>query len=275
MKAKVGIIGYGRMGSAIAERIREYYEVIVFDTDSRKISGLTGLTPAADIAALAQTADTLILAVKPQDFEQVLPVILAAGSGNILIISIAAGVTLGYLRQALGHERLIRAMPNLAARIGRGVTAITCGADVSGEDIRQAERIFQSLGATLTVGEEMMDAVTAVSGSGPGFLCALLEEQPRDKWQEFAERVFIVYLREAALHCGFDEETASLLVEETARGTLDLLEITGISPAELRSQVTSKGGTTAAGLQVLQGNIHNLVDAVGAARARAQELSKR
>lgn len=275
MAVKIGIIGYGRMGSAIAERIKDTYELCVFDADVQKTEGLTGVVACGDIAAVAQSADTLILAVKPQDFERVLPLILVSGSGNTLVISIAAGVTLAYLRQGLGHDRLIRVMPNLPARIGRGVTAITCGSEVSDGDRAQAREIFQSLGITVDVPEDLMDAVTAVSGSGPGFLCALLEGQPRDTWQDFAKRVFSVYLREAAVTSGFDDETAGRLVEATTQGTLDLLEITGISPEELRVQVTSKGGTTEAGLRVLQGNIHNLVDAVRAAITRAQELSKR
>jgi pyrroline-5-carboxylate reductase len=194
-----------------------------------------------------------------------------------LIISIAAGITTDYIQKCLGQVRVIRVMPNMPSRIGKGISCVSKGKFSSNTDLLFTQEMFTYLGETLVLEEVMMDAATAVSGSGPGFFFELLLAHKIDlknqhAVESFAWDIFIPQLTDAAKLLKFSEEQAKLLAVQTAEGSVSLLMITGLTPQDLISQIASKGGTTEAGLQVLR-NGGPLLEATEAAKKKAEELS--
>ncbi|MCM8779780.1 MAG: pyrroline-5-carboxylate reductase [Candidatus Omnitrophica bacterium] len=272
MKRPIGIIGFGNMGKAIAERIKSRYMVSVFDKDKTKTKNLKRINVADNIAELVNGVNTIILAVKPQDFENVLDSIKDCVNDR-LIISIAAGIPINYIARRLRKAKVIRVMPNLAVKIGKGMNYLSKGKFTSKSDLFFAKRIFGLTGKTMVIKENMMNAATAVSGSGPGFLFALLEKRPKKEWLKYCNEYFIPELRKAALDAGFSRGQARLVSVATAKGSLELLKRTYCPPAVLCARVASRGGTTEAGLKVLYKK--GLNAAVRAALRRAKELSKR
>lgn len=274
MNKTIGIIGFGNMGSAIAERLKKDCEVTVFDKDKNKTKGLVSIKVAGDISGLAEGVDTIVLAVKPQDFELVLDE-MKDNAKDKLIISIAAGITTAYIERRMTDARVIRTMPNLPARVGAGITCVCKGASATEEDLDFAKSLFDVLGETLVLNDEdMMSAATAVSGSGPGFLFSLVQGKKGKELEKFATDVFSPKLEKVARDEGFDSDQAHVLSVATTAGSLELLAVPGNSAETLRVMVISAGGTTEAGLKVLQNNLENLPEAIKAARKRAQELSK-
>ncbi|OGX32355.1 MAG: hypothetical protein A3D27_02365 [Omnitrophica WOR_2 bacterium RIFCSPHIGHO2_02_FULL_46_37] len=272
---RVGIIGFGNMGSAIAERIKREYRVAVFDKDKNIIGNLTGIEAADNLPNLLKEAKTIILAVKPQDLDNILEGIRDCAV-TPLIISIAAGITTGYIEKALGKARVIRVMPNMGARIGRSVTCLCGGSFAAERDILYAIELFNHLGITRKIEENMMNAVTAISGSGPAYYFALIESNPKE-YRENSGKVlkdFIASLAQAAEGIGFGRKEAKALAVLTANCAQELLVQTKSSPSELIKQITSKGGTTEAALEVL-GRGGSLEEAVKAALARAETLAKK
>ena len=271
---KVGIIGYGNMGQAIAKQLKTDYKVLVFDKDHSKLNNLSGIKTVKGIPDLVIKSDVVVLAVKPQDFEALLNEIKTCQHHrDKLFISIAAGITISFIENILGVVRVIRAMPNLPARIGKGVTCLTKGEFSSTQDLKFADGIFKYLGEIMEIGESMMNAATAVSGSGPGFLCDLVEGKTLEEMEGFAENVFVPELTASARGLGFTAEQSVILASSTSAGTISVIKDMHISPRELKNQVTSKNGTTQAGLKELKQNINNLDIAVKAALRRAEELS--
>lgn len=273
MKEDIGIIGYGNMGSAIGQRLKAQFRVWAFDKDKSKTAGLRGIEIAADVLSLINAVRAVILSVKPQDFEEVLKGISGA-IGTKLVISIAAGISTAYIENRLGQVRVIRAMPNLPAKVGKGITCLCRGGFASAKDLDFAKKIFGNLGETMPVEESLMNAVTAVSGSGPGYFYHLIQGKKKQEWEDYAQLVFAPRLSEAAQRIGFTAAQAELLAQATVEGSVALLKESGLLPEVLCKQVTSKGGTTEAGLRVLLG-IDSLTDAVLAALRRAEELSKK
>jgi pyrroline-5-carboxylate reductase len=273
-RKKIGIIGYGEMGSAIAERVKSGYSIYVFDKDKNKTAGLSGLKVAEDIQNLIKNADVVILAIKPQDFDSLLDEIKSCVKGKLLI-SIAAGIETSYIEKYLGNARVIRTMPNLPARINQGMTCLFKGEYASNGDLNFAEGIFNNLGKTLVLdNENMINAATAVSGSGPGFFCSLVEGKTEKEMMDFANNIFKPRLEQAAKENGFNDKEAYILASATTAGTLALVAKSNIPVQALCKQVTSPGGTTEAGLKELQKKAENLSNAVIAAKRRAEELSK-
>ncbi len=276
MNKRLGIIGYGTMGSAIAGQLKQDYRISVFDTDASKMNAAAGVERAADIRALVAASDIVLLAVKPQDFDDVLRQMRSYPNiADRLLISIAAGITIAYIEAAFGVARVVRAMPNMPAKIGEGITALSRGRFATDEDVDRADDLFSYLGEVLVIDERLMDAATAVSGSGPAYLCYFAEARALDVLQlpEEIKRTFVEELRRAAVGLGFSERQAELLVGHTVSGTISFLKKTGLSASELRAQVTSKGGTTEAAIGVLtRGGA--LEEGVRAAVQRAHELSK-
>ena len=273
---KVGIIGYGNMGKAIAECIKEKYAVCVLDKDKNKISVLKDVTAADTPAELVKQSEIIILAVKPQDFDILLNEIKPFTQDK-LIITIAAGITTRYLNSYLGEKaHIIRIMPNLPAQIGQGVSAIFKGQNVTEIDLNSAWQlaydIFSNLGSVLPVDkEEMINAATAISGSGPAFFCHFIKEKKNaDKGRD----EFIKNLTLAAVHLGFDQREAELLSEKTVDGTIAMLIERNLSCADIIKMVASKGGTTEAGLEILRTG-GSLKEAVEGALKRAGELEIR
>jgi pyrroline-5-carboxylate reductase len=213
---------------------------------------------AAAPDAVMQRAEVLILAVKPQDAKAALASI---SIGKQLVISIAAGLTLGALSRWLGgHRRIVRCMPNTPALIGAGITALYALPEVNADERKKAEAILGAVGEVVWVGEErLLDPVTAVSASGPAYVF----------W-------FIEQLAASAEKLGLQRETALKLAMHTVLGAAKLAASSSESPASLRKNVTSKGGTTEAALKVFDEEklAERFVRAVEAASRRATELGR-
>lgn len=262
------------MGSAIAERIKRRYRVLVFDKDVEKTKGLggKGIEAADSVASLLQQSDAVILAVKPQDFDVILNEMKDIANQK-LIISIAAGIKTSHIENVLGGGKIIRVMPNLPARIGMGISYLCRGQSAKTKDLIFASRLFRTLGVVFITSEETMSTVTAVSGSGPGFWCNRASLLPKDRWRQYTELEFIPSYALEVEKKGFKKREARRIAEMVGWGSLATVQRWDISPAELQRQVASKGGTTEAGLKELERG-GSLGDAINAAEKRAEELSR-
>lgn len=226
-----------------------------------RLSETTGTTSMADNHAAVAQADTVVLAVKPKIMRQVVEDLAPALSHKPIIISVAAGIPVAALKQWLGSEMpVIRAMPNTPSMVQAGATGLFTQSDLTTEQRSLVDKIFQAIGYSCWVGrEELIDAVIAVSGSGPAYFFLVLEA-----------------MQKVAQELGLPEQIAEELSLHTALGASRMAMESGISAAELRDQVTSPGGTTQAAIQSFQQ--HGLEDifrsAMTSAVARAQEMSK-
>jgi len=274
-KKAIGIIGFGNMGSSIAERIKTKFEVWVFDKDKNKTKNSRGINIADNSIDLVNKVQTIILAVKPQDFDDVLNEVKNYVKTKLLV-SIAAGINTGYIEYSFGNARVIRCMPNIGVKIGESVTCLCKGTFATDEDFAFVEELFRYLGKTKLIGEEMMDASTAIAGSGPAFIFDFIESNKIDpnNISDDTKQNIIQRLAKAAEKVGFNSEDAMFLSSATSATSLNLIKLTKMRPAELKKQVTSKGGTTEAGLEVLHRS-GSWEEAAQAAVKRAQELSKR
>ena len=274
MMKTVGIIGYGNMGSVIAESIKAKYKVFVFDKDKEKTKNLSNIVVVNNILDLVKSVDVVILAVKPQDFEILLDEIQGILISKV-IISIAAGISTDYLLRRIPYSRVIRAMPNLLAKIGQGTTFLYKTRYAKPEDIGIAKELFSQLGKIWLIEEKMMNAGTVASGTGPAICCYKIELGNIDyhSMKEGQKLELIKDLRRIAQTVGFNSQDANILAKDVVEGVVNLLNEKGISPSELRKQITSQGGTTQAALEVLNNN-GSLEEAANAALKRAKELSK-
>lgn len=204
-------------------------------------------------------AHTVIFAVKPQQIHETLQHVKDAFLPSKLAISVCAGVTIETYERELGDVPVIRTMPNTPAAIGMGVTALARGRFASDQNLADALNILSTVGKVVVVDESQMDAVTAVSGTGPAYVFYLAEG-----------------LIEAAQELGLSKQQAYTLVYQTLRGAAALLAHDGAGPLELRSRVTSPGGTTHAAITHLESKRWKeaFKDAVKAAQARAAELGR-
>ncbi len=261
--AKIGIIGGGNMGEAIIVGSLKKFFVSVCEKDvSRQKYLLKNYKiPSYDLKKLSEISDIMILAVKPQDFDEVLKELAPSLQKKTLVISIAAGITTRYIERRLGKNiRVVRAMPNLPALIQRGVTAISKGRFAKTSDLNSAKKIFDHIGSTVIVKEGSINAITAVSGSGPAYVFLFME-----------------CLIAAAEDLGLSKDLALKLVRRTFSGSIALVEKKNIDPADLRVKVTSKGGTTQAAMDVFEKQQLNKIikAAVQAAAKRAKQLLKK
>ncbi len=268
MPKKIGIIGGGNMGEALIKGLHTNNQLFVTEANiarAKLLKSKYSIT-IADVLTTTQESNVIILAVKPQDMAEVLQSFRKGGitplvkDWNKLYISIAAGLTTQFFEKNIGGQaRVIRTMPNMPALIGEGVTAICAGHFAHSSDIKIAEAILSTVGKTIIVKESMMDAVTAVSGSGPAYLFLFVEQ-----WIASAKKL------------GFKETEAKQLVYKTLLGSAHLLEKSEFEAAALRTKVASKGGTTEAALNVFKRNQFDQIFkvAVAAAHKRAKELAK-
>ena len=272
---RIGIIGYGNMGSCIGQVLaKNGYTAIAFDSDSAKLSHCAGASTAANIKELIEAVDVVVLAVKPQDFGELLKEIKNSVQEK-LIVSIAAGITTKYIENYLGAVRIVRVMPNMAARVGQAMTCLCKNVFVLESDTGEVQRMFALLGQTALIDEAMMNAATAVSGSGPGYFFDLVARGVIDVHNQSHVDQFVEALSVSASHVGFNSQQARLLANATTAGSVALIENSDVAADVLVKQVASKGGTTEAGLQVLyKKNPYSLDEAVRAAAQRAGELSK-
>jgi len=264
---KITFIGGGNMANALIGGLLKQgfaagdIRVVEPNTENREKLGTAygvGCQPACDGATAA--CDTLVLSVKPQQMREALAPLSGRLSGQ-LVVSIAAGTRLEDIARWLdGHRRLVRAMPNTPALIGAGITGLYADPTVDTEGRHQAEQVMGAVGKTVWIGDEsMMDAVTAVSGSGPAYVFYFIES-----------------LRDAARALGFNEQQARLLAIETVVGAAALAAGSEEDVAVLRQRVTSKGGTTEAALNSLEADRvkEAIRRAVAAAEARGRELGE-
>jgi len=261
---KICFVGGGNMATAMLTGLRQRHPALdcqiiePFASAREKLSG-PGVTvhEAANRAAI-ESADVIVLAVKPQVLKQVCGELLPYLRGE-LIVSIAAGTRSATLSRWLGgHERIVRTMPNTPALIGQGITGLYAPDTLAAVDLATATELMQATGVVVRVhSDAMIDAVTAVSGSGPAYVFHWIES-----------------MLAAATGVGFNDADARVLVLATLKGATALAEASGESPAVLRERVTSRGGTTAAALAVIneRGVQQALIDAVRAARDRGAEL---
>lgn len=265
---KLGLIGCGRMGSALVAGALEAKavaasEVVAFDVASAALERLVaghGVTAATSAAETARAVDTLVLATKPHDVPGVLREVAASGAtqDSLLVISVAAGVTIAALEHEVrGKARVIRCMPNTPALIGKGAAAFTRGTHATAEDAAAAQRLLGAVGIAVEVKEELLDAVTGLSGSGPAYVYVLIEA-----------------LADGGVRNGLPREQALALATQTVLGAAALVQTTGEHPAVLKDMVASPGGTTIAGLEALEAHGFRAacLAAVNAATERSREL---
>lgn len=267
-KKKIGIIGCGNMGEAIIKGLRRLHwrsdYVAASETDAarrERIRKTHKLSVSADNKFLVMDSDVIILAVKPRDIEGVLRDVACCGVlGGKLVISIAAGVSTGYIENILGKGvAVVRAMPNLPATVAEAMTCISAGRWAASSHVATAREIFSAVGGVVEMKEILMDAATAVSGSGPAYFFYLMET-----------------MIEAARELGMSKKTATDLVVRTAVGSAKLVQELAEDPLALRMKVTSKGGTTEAAFRAIEAKKikDGLKGAIKKAYARSKELSK-
>jgi|UniRef100_UPI00404B3F0C pyrroline-5-carboxylate reductase len=264
---KIAFLGAGNMASAIAEGMLAKNLVTPGDLccfspsgqSAAKLAVRTGITQARSLVELLAGADILIIAFKPQHLSLIDPTLNQLAQGK-LVISVLSGKSLANIKRVLPLARnWVRAMPNTPGRIGAGITAWCSHDPLAPSDLDKVNNLLGALGRTIQLEEDQMDAVTAVSASGSGFVF------------EFASAML-----ESAINVGLKPATAKILVVETLLGSARLMARTDEDPNILRDQVTSPNGTTLAGLNKMKaGNFRGLMrDAVSAAKIRAGELSQ-
>jgi len=261
---RVGFFGAGNMAEALAGGLisqgmgKEFLIASDLKEDRRKyFSENLGVETTNDNREVLGRSDICVFAVKPQDMPGLLA-ILSPAAPDKLFISICAGVTTHYIEKTLsGTPRVVRAMPNTPMLVQSGVAAVSRGRWADDEDLSAARAIFAASATVVEVEESAMDAVTAVSGSGPAYFFYLVEA-----------------MVEAGVKLGLPEEAALLLAQQTCLGAGRLLISSEDEPSELRRKVTSPGGTTFAAITKLQeANVKEaLISAIEAAAARSKEL---
>ena len=258
MSTTLAVIGGGNMAKAIVDGaiaggILQCGDIAVADPDEQCRAYFDDLgCTTAPLASGLPTAPFTLLAVKPQVFDVVAPSVASE-----VVYSIMAGVTTRRISDAIPNARTVRIMPNLPCCVRYGAAGIALGETATEEDAELARQLFGAIGIVVDVKEELMDAVTAVSGSGPAYVFLLAEA-----------------MIEGGMKAGLDEEAATALVGQTLRGAAEMLVQDSRTATQLREAVTSKGGTTAAALAMFQDrDVHSAIaDAVIAARDRGAEL---
>jgi pyrroline-5-carboxylate reductase len=265
---KVAFLGGGNMAAALVNGLLKAGtppgNITVTVRRAERLAGLEKVWPGVQITtdnlAAAREADIVVLAVKPQALGALLTVVAPAIDARKLVISVAAGVPLEALEHKLGAgARLVRAMPNTPALVGKGATALAAGAHASQDDLALATAIFEAVGITVSLDESQLDAVTGLSGSGPAYIFLIIEA-----------------LSDAGVKVGLSRNVSLKLAAQTVLGSAHLLIETREHPGQLKDQVTSPGGTAIAGLHTLEagGLRTTLMDAVEAATRRARELGE-
>ncbi len=259
--ARLLVIGGGRMGEAlvgglVAAGWAPAEDIAVVEVDPGRRDELSAAHPGLVVGDAPVAADGALLAVKPGDVPDAAAAAGRAGVGRVL--SVAAGVTTATVEAALPEATpVVRAMPNTPALVGAGASAIAAGTAAGPDDLDWAEGVLSAVGEVVRVPEAQLDAVTGLSGSGPAYVFLLAEA-----------------LVDAGVLNGLPRPTSRALAVQTLRGAAALLAETGEEPATLRAQVTSPGGTTAAGLRALEaaGVRAAVLDAVSAATERSRQL---
>ena len=265
---KIAVIGTGIMPEAIIQGLlagglvnpQQLMGSNILAERNRYLAEQYQIITTTDNLAAIDSADLILLAIKPQLTQTILPTLQGHISAETLVVSIMAGVSLTTLQNTLKHDRIVRSMPNTPAQIGAGMTVWCATTSVTPVQKEQANAIFGAMGETLYVADEkQIDMATALNGSGPAYIFLLLES-----------------MIDAGVQLGFTRDTAQKLVYQTVLGSVQYAQKSGQHPAVLRNGVTSPAGTTAAALYELEkGGIRTIMaDAILAAHQRAVELGK-
>jgi len=258
-KTAIGIIGFGNMGAALGHAMQTSPDLAVtaYDIDRKKLKNVKSL---ADPGKLVRLSDVVILAIKPQDMRGFL---LNNRDSfifrNSLVISIAAGLTIGFFESILGPVKVVRAMPNLPAKVREAMTYLCAGKYAGKKDLALAKKIFQTAGEVVIGGEDKIDAFTALCGSGPGFVFYLMDA---------------FYRGGRAL--GFSRSQAKTMITQVFTGSGALASSAGEDFSSLAGRVASKGGTTRAGLDVLdkEKTQKHILECLKSARRRSRDISR-
>lgn len=266
-EGRVGFIGTGKMATALAKgligsKFVPSHAVLGSDVIAearRSFTETTGARTTATNAEILQS-DVVFLAVKPQQVAEVLAPLAAHADRSTLLVSIAAGVPIAAITQALGREaRIIRVMPNTPCLVGAGASAFALGGGATAADGDLVRRMLETVGIAIEVPETALDAVTGLSGSGPAYVYQIIEA-----------------LSDGGVRVGLPRGVATQLAAQTVLGAAKMVLDTGEHPGPLKDAVTSPGGTTIAGLHELEraGLRAALMNAVQAATERSRELGK-
>ena len=264
---RIGFIGAGQMASALAAGFAAADAAVAptaisfFDPSeasqerfSERVSGAQSLATSAAVIA---ESDIVFLAVKPQVMPLVLPEIAEAIDENVLVVSIAAGVSLATMESVLGSTRLIRVMPNTPCLVGTSAAVYSPAEGATEEDCQRLGQLLNSTGIAYQLAERYLDAVTGLSGSGPAYIYNIIEG-----------------LSDGGVAMGLPRDIATRLAAQTVKGAAEMVLETGLHPGTLKDQVTSPGGTTIAGLRAMKdrGVAGAMMEAVEAATQRSREL---
>ncbi len=265
---KISIVGCGNMGLAYARSFLKYNlvsreDLLLVEKNELRKEALEKLVIGKVVPQVNNTIsgyDIIILAVKPQDFVAICEDLKNSLGPKNIILSIMAGISIKQLEERLDHKVIVRAMPNSPAQLGMGMTAFTSAKEMTIEQLKKAENLLGSTGRTVFFEDEnLLDAVTALSGSGPAYFFYIVK-----------------YMIEAGIKMGIEPSVASLLVKQTMIGSFELVNNATQNLDELIAAVKSKGGTTEAALKEFQeGELgETLMRGILAAEKRAKELSK-
>ena len=266
MKPSVAILGAGSMGEVLAQGLlRAGWEasalMLVARRPERAIEAerLTGITTLLDPVEGIRGREVIVIAVKPKDVPHLLEQLSGALTANQVIVSLAAGVPIDVYERAFPDAPIVRSMPNTPAAVDQAMTAFCGGANADERALAKAEAVLGAVGETINLSEDLLDAVTAVSGTGPAYVFLLAES-----------------MTEAAIREGLPHHAAEKLVHQTLRGAGLLLSESDKTAFRLRGEVTSPGGTTAAAMHVLEdGGFRSLMeDAIRSAAQRSRELGR-
>jgi len=260
---RLAVVGGGRMGAALVAGLvsagwAQPEELLIAEAAAARRQELAAAFPAAVVAATVSAADGAVLAVKPGDVETACRAVASAGIGRVL--SIAAGVPLSRLESWLAPgTEVVRAMPNTPALVGCGAAAIAPGTSAGEDTLAWADGVLSAVGRVERVTENLLDAVTGLSGSGPAYVFLVVEA-----------------LIDAGVAVGIPREVSEALTVQTVLGSARLLTESGERAESLRAAVTSPGGTTAAGLGALEARAVRaaFLEAVAAATTRSRELGR-
>lgn len=262
----VAVLGAGKIGEAVARGLAQSENVSKVIITKRNVSTLSDdlkhlkkIEISTDNKKAAQRAEVIIVAVKAADGKHVLREISESVAGKI-VISLMAAISIRSIQNILPHSKIVRAMPNIAATIGEAITAFAPDQNLTKEDLDKVHMVFSTFGDSIQVPESLMDAVTALSGSGPAYIAVMIES-----------------MVSAGLKVGMPRDTAFKLATKTLTGTANLLSQKGMHPAELRDSVTTPAGTTIAGLYELEkGSFRtSIMNAVEAATFAAQKVAQK
>lgn len=252
----VCVIGAGHLGSSLVRRLADCdIEVSVVDRNKDKCDALAALS-GVSVVEHPSPQDIVVLCVKPPDIAKTAAAI--ALHQPAFIVSVAAGVTIEQIEQAIDGVAVVRAMPNIASSVGEGATGMCANSLATDDQVAMAEKLLSVLGIVERVDEAQIDAVTGLSGSGPAYVFKMCEA-----------------MIDGAVNAGLERDVATRLAIATISGAAELLKSSNKTPTELRESVTTPNGTTAAALSVLneRGIDAMFNDAITAAQIRCRELS--